>query len=305
VTHFINQEKPMRKLALAFAVTTIHLAGCGVIPPQVSYAPYAAEGDEAAKFGYPFRHRRSVILVRYDAKAQIFKAEASPYELDADGKYLPMYKLAGLVDWRATTQLKVSYLDNTKFPDTITTTTKDNVAETIQKVGSVVSALTPLIAGGVSEAKVAGVVVFNDTLIDPLEVKNSKWFVDDVNPKYCMRLRDVSVEQGIAIDRFISTRTSRSVDFPVPSCSTGLVEVAECPGGVATVKADSASSMRIVFADATTVTPMTLPATGSLKMNSVCGASITEADNQNRNDIATYLTTLITQVNNVKAAKKK
>lgn len=232
----------MRKLllALALAVAAIQLTGCGIIPPQVSYAPYAAEGDEAAKFGYPFRHRRSVILVQYDAKAQIFTAKASPYELDADGKYLPMYKVAGLVDWRATTQLKVSYLDNTKFPDTITTTTKDNVAETIQKVGSVASALTPLIAGGVSEARVAGVVVFKDTLIDPLEVKNSNWFVDDVNSKYCMRLRDVSVEQGIAIDRFISSRTSKSVDFPVPSCSTGVIEVAECPGGVATVKADSA-----------------------------------------------------------------
>lgn len=293
----------MRKIALALAVATI--AGCGVIPPQVSYAPYAVEGDEAANFGYPFRHRRSVILVRYDTKAKIFKAEASPYELDVDGKYLPIYKLTGLSDWRATTQLKVSYLDNTKFPDTITTTTKDNVAETIQKVGSVASALTPLLAGGVSEAKSAGVIVFKDTLIDPLEVKGANWVVDDLNPKYCMRLRDVSVEQGIAIEKFVRTRTSKSVDFPVPSCSTGLVEVAECPGGVTTVKPDSISSMRVVFADAATVTPMTLPATGSLKMNSICGASITEADNQNRNDIATYLTTLITQVNNIKAAKKK
>lgn len=300
----------MRKFAFAFAlaVSTVYLAGCGVIPPQVSYAPYAVEGNESTKFGYPFRHRRSVILVRYDAKAQIFKTEASPYELDVDGAYLPMYKLAGLVDWRATTQLKVSYLDNTKFPDTITTTTKDNVAETIQKIGSVASALTPLIAGGVSEAKAtsAGAVVFKDTLIDPLEVKNSNWFKDDVNQNYCMRLRNVSVEQGMAIDKFISSRTSKSVDFPVPSCATGLVEVAECPGkDNIDVKGDPLSSMRVVFADATTVTPMTLPATGSLKMNSVCGASITEADSQNRNDVATYLTTLITQVNNIKAAKKK
>src|SRR5439155_23957801 len=89
-------------IAVASAVLLSTLSGCGVVPPQVQYQDYVAGGD--AKPGFPMRHRRSILLVKFDAKQSAFTAEAAPYELDVGGNnYLPLFQIAGLDDWKATT----------------------------------------------------------------------------------------------------------------------------------------------------------------------------------------------------------
>src|SRR5690606_2893240 len=110
-------------------------------------------------------------------------------------------------DARSTTQLKISYLDNTKLPDKIDVTTKDNVADTINKIGKVAVALAPMIATGVSASGVAAAApTFRDTVLDPGEVKAGEWVPDGMNPGSCLMLGDVSVEDGLSMTEYIKNR---------------------------------------------------------------------------------------------------
>jgi hypothetical protein len=283
------------------AVLCVILSGCGVIPPQVSVQDYGDANASSQEFGYVFRHRRSVLKIKYEGGN--FKAEAAPYELNNKGEFLPLYKISGIEDIRANTQLKVSYLDNTKLIDKIDITTKDNLAETINKIGSVAAAVAPLVAGVVSQSD-AATIAFKATVVDPADLIEmpGKWTQDETNPDYCVMLSDIQTEKGLKLETYIKNRANvKGVDFPVPSCSTAVLKIVQCNAK----DTATAATMRVTFASTDTVTPIPLPSSGSLKMNSVCGASVTEADNQDRTDLKTYLTNLITQVNNIKAAFKK
>ncbi|MGJ7571537.1 hypothetical protein ACSFBX_13455 [Variovorax sp. RB2P76] len=296
----------MRALHKAILVSAAigSLTSCGVIPPQVEYTEY--QPSSAATPGFPFRHRRSVLLVKYDPKLSTFKVEPSPYELDPSGNFLPILKIRGIDDARAATQLKVSYVDNTKLLDQVTVSTKDNVADTINKIGTVAAALVPLIATAVAETSGKAAVSFKDSVIDPVEAGADKWVQDDVNPAYCFRLRQTSTEQSITLNSYISARSgNKAADFPAAACTTAIVDIAQCKSPNSVAAGDIVASPRVVYASADMVTPIALPSTGSIKMGSACGASVTEADNQSRVDIAAYLQALITQVNNIKAAAKK
>lgn len=287
----------MIKVAMGITVVIL-LSGCGTVPPQVSYKTYAASSDGNSEFAYPFRHRRS--LLRIKKENDTFKVEAAPSELDVNGEFSPLYMIRGIDDFRAGTQLKVTYLDNTKIPDKIDVTTKDNLADTINKIGDVISAAVPLVAGVVAAPTAAGVSTFKDTVIDPGEITPEQWIRDEINVDYCLKISDISTEDGVAVTDYLTNRNGKKVvDFPVPSCTTAVVHIAQCKNQQA------ATRVRVTFAAYNKVTPMPLPSSGSLKMNSVCGASVTEADKQDRSDLTTYLQTLMTNVNNIKAAAKK
>jgi len=287
----------MIRLCLCIATASL-CASCGVVPPRVSYQIYTVSQQGNDEFGYPFRHRRS--LLRIKQENGIFKVETAPSELDIDGHFTPMYMIRGADDLRAVTQVKITYLDNTKLPDKIDITTSDNIADTINKVGEVVSAAVPLLAGSVSAPEVEAVQTFKETVLDPGEMTQGKWIPDAMNAGYCLMMSALSVEEGISVADYVESRRGRKViDFPVPSCATAIIHIAQCNDQ------QTAARMRVIFAAYDKVTPMSLPSSGSLKMSSICGASVTEADKQDRSDLTTYLQSLMTSVNNIKAAAKK
>lgn len=287
-----------------FLPILLTLSGCGVVPPNVVVGASSASVKESKSIGYPFRLRSSIILLTQDPKTNTFKAQSSPNELDSEGRYSPVFYVAGVDNYRSTTQLKVSYIDNTKMIDKLQITTKDNVADTINKIGTVASALAPIVAGSVAGQLEVATKRFSDTTFDPGAIQANVWKVDSINAGYCLRQRDVSTEQGMTMSEYLGQAgKSNAGDFPVASCVTAILDIAECSGG--TEPRSMLASLRVTYASATQVTPMPLPSSGEIKMNSVCGASVTEADKQDRSDLATYLTTLIANVNSVKAAAKK
>jgi len=289
-------------ITVAWGVVLSTLSGCGVVPPQVQYQEYVAGAD--ARSGFPMRHRRSILLVKFDPKQNAFTAEAAPYELDVGGtNYLPLFQIAGLDDWKATTQLKVTYLDNTKIVDTMELTTKDNVADTINKIGDVAAALAPVVGGLVAGGgPVAAANPFKDTTLDPAAAKPGEWQPDEINSNLCMKLSGAATEQGMPFVDYMKTRQSSARDFPVSSCVSAVLAIAKCDEPK---RDDVAQKLRVVYASADRVTPIPLPSSGSVKMNSVCGAAVTEADKQDRRALSTYLTTLMDNVKKVEAAKKK
>jgi hypothetical protein len=299
------QAEVAQHLSLAAAFLIV-LSGCGVVPAKVVISDDKATVSESGAIGYPFRQRRSVILLKQDSMTKAFKAEVSPYELDGNGQYEKLHYIAGKDNFRSTTQLKISYLDNTKLIDQIELTTQDNIADTINKIGTVAEAVVPIVAGGVAGTSDADKVVFQDTVYDPGLPGGEKWAFDLVNSGYCIRQQDIAVEAGLTIAEYVKNASANKYvgDFPVPSCVSATIEIAQCDVANAQPRRVLAS-IRTVYASATNVTPLPLPSSGKIKMNSVCGASVTEADKQVRTDLTTYLTTLITNVNNVKAAAKK
>lgn len=299
------QMRVAQHLSLAAGLSIV-LSGCGVVPSKIAISDDKAAVSESGAIGYPFRHRRSVILVKQDPKTKIFKAEVSPHELDGNGKYEKLYYFAGNDNFRSTTQLKISYLDNTKLIDQIELTTKDNIADTINKIGTVAAALAPIVAGGVAGTSDADKVIFQDTVYDPGLSDGEKWAPDVVNSGYCIRQQNIAVEEGLTIAEYVKNTSANKYvgDFPVPSCVSATIDIAQCDGANAQSPRVIAS-IRTVYASATNVTPMPLPSSGKMKMNSICGAIVTEADKQDRTELTTYLTTLITNVNNIKAAAKK
>lgn len=284
-------------LATAFLVLT----GCGVVPPRVVYSIYnVAQSSETSGDQLVFRHRRSVILI--ETAASDLKATATPYELNPAGtEYAPLYSITGVYDWRSSTQLKISYIDNTKFVDQLDVTTKDNVADTIDKFGKATASLLSL-AAKVSGKEVAK-MEFKKTILDPAVLKAGErktgWLPDSANPGYCLQLRNVVAEPGMPIEDFISSHKSAPTNvFPVPACATGIVDVKRC----ANPDADALSFEVTYSTDS--VIPMSLPSSGSLKMYSICGAKVTPAQSEDRTDILTYLDKAIKTVKDIKAARK-
>lgn len=297
------------KVVGGIAMTLGILNGCGVVPAKVTYSQYPDDSAAAVPTSaYPFRHRRSILLITQDEKTNLIKVEPAPSELLANGSYSPLILVAGVDNLRSTTQIKVSYIANTKLIDELQSTTKDNVADTINKVGAVATALLPLVASAAAgQDKQLQAAAFKPTTLDPMESNVEQWHADAINKNYCLRLREKSTEQGTTLASYLSARTSQHAnDFPVPSCSTAILDVAECTNGNPdSISETNIRTQRVTYASATNVTPLPLPSTGSVKMNTVCGANVTEADKQDRTDVLTYLNTIITNVKNIQAAKEK
>lgn len=288
-------------LAFGAAASLLAMSGCGVVPPKVSYREVTADGD--GPFGYPFRPRRSVLLVTYEKAEKTFKVSAAPTELDAKGEWVALHQISGVDDWKSTTQLKMSYLPDTKLLDEIQVTTKDNIADTITKIGNVIAAVAPLASSVVASTVDANQVVFEPTTFDPAWAGDA-WRRDEINKSYCMRLTGLSVEQGLTLKQYMSSRTSSARDFPVASCATAVLEIAQCPAGPTEFSPSSSERIRVNFAAADRVTPMALPSSGSMKMSATCGATVTEADKQDRVELVNYLTALMESVKKVEEAKK-
>lgn len=292
---------------LAVASSLVLLQGCGLVPPRVKYSAFpAGEGDSATSGdSLVFRNRRSVVVVARNDKGEL-TASAYPYEFDATGKlYSPLYSIAGVYDWRSSTQLQVTYVDNTRFVDQVDVTTKDNVGDTIDKFGKAVVALLPLIGGVVSgtTATTTDFTNFKRTFVDPASASESKWKTDDVNSGWCVRLRNIVTEPGIRVADYISARAGRSSrDFPVPACASAQVDVGQCasPDNVPLYV-----SLPVTYAAPDLVIPTALPSSGSLKMYSVCGAKVTPAQSEDRTDILTYLDKATKAVKDIKAARKQ
>lgn len=293
----------MKLFAVGFLI--LGLVGCGVVPAKVQYAEYprTAIGTPANDAsGYQFRHRRSAILLEY--KSDGFQATPVPYELTPDGSYSTLYRVWGFDDYRSTTQLKVNYVENTKFIDQLQVTTKDNVADTISKIGGVLQAAVPLIASVVA-AKEAPTKPFIKTMIDPARTGVHKWTKDPLNEGYCVRLKDVVSESPLSLQQYVTEGLGKwQGTFPVPACAMGVVEIAvasSCDEADANIK----FSNLVKFADSDKVLPTGLPSSGLLKMSSVCGASVTEADKQDRNLLLTWLSNAISQIQGISAAWTK
>ena len=91
-------------------LAAVLVAGCGAVPPRVSYSLYApASSASEDKRGYLFRHRRAVLVVEIDSSAQ-FTVAATPWELTPDNRYAPLHEIVGADDLASTTSLKVVYL---------------------------------------------------------------------------------------------------------------------------------------------------------------------------------------------------
>jgi hypothetical protein len=296
---------------LAVASSLSLLQGCGLVPPRVKYSAFPAADSATTGDSLAFRHRRSVIVVAKNDKAEL-TATAAPYEFDASGKlYAPLYSIAGVYDWRSSTQLQITYVDNTRFVDQMDVTTKDNVGDTIDKFGKAAVALLPLIGGIVSGSTAArqeaGKLDFKDfkrTFVDPALLSEgqteSSWAEDDLNPGWCVRLRNVVAEPGIRMTDYMAARLNTSSrDFPVPACASAQVDVSLCTNTPAFV------SLPVTYASPDRVIPTALPSSGSLKMYSVCGAKVTPAQSEDRTDILTYLDKATKAVKDIKAARKQ
>lgn len=286
--------------------------GCGVVPPKVQYSEFrttkADDGSIEEQRGYVFRHRRSVIQVKYSEEKKGLEATALPYELNTDNSsYGRLYQVKGADTFVSTTQLKISYLDNTKFVDQLQITTKDNIADTIAKIGEVLKTVAPILATAVKGTTTPGVRPFEPTLIDPTWPDVDKWKEDALNPTFCLRLRGQVAESSIRLEEFVSANRDKWLgSFPVPACSTGVVEVlADCTSGNKKEDQAPTSAIRVTFASADFVVPTSLPSTGTLKMNSVCGASVTVADKEDRYDMLTYLNSAIKQAQDTYSAWAK
>lgn len=280
------------------------------MPSRVSYTTYSSEeiSKNVAAPGYMFRNRRSILLISQDPKSSALKVEAAPYELTPDGKkYLPIYTVKSVDDARSTTQIKATYVANTQFLDQVQVTTKDNIADTINKIGTVAASLAPIIAASVAGTEVSPAAkTFSPTTLDPADAKNRDWQRDPINVTYCLRIQDVTTEQGLSMGDYLKNCTSKSPcsSLPISACSTGVVEVAPCANDK-TVEEDKITSIRVTFATDGVVVPVPLPSSGAVKMNAVCGASVTEADKEDRSNVLDYLNQVITNVNTVQAALKK
>lgn len=279
------------------------LSGCGVIPPRVTYSTYSDQSAAGAaadqKVSYFFRHRRSVLVVQLDNEG-LYKVTAAPFELTPDNTYSQLYEIAGADDPRATTQLKLSYLDNTKFVDEIHVATKDNVADTIVRLGEIAKATVPLFAAAQAPAAKAG--SFSPTRIDPMAPDAAQWRKDPINDGACLRLRDSTVESQMTIEGFVASAAHGWVrTFPVPACATGIVDIAtKCGSNLQDTKPEV--SIRVTFAHPRNVLPMPLPSTGSMKMHSVCGASVTASDKQDRTDVLDYVRNALKAVAEVQSS---
>lgn len=286
---------------LLMCVASATLGGCGVVPPRVSYAPYdqAQSGAQTINNAphYPFRSRRSLLLIRSNDDSKLTVA-ASPWELTTDGKYSPLYTLQGSDDFRSTTQLKVSYIDNTKFIDELGVTTKDNVADTVGKVAALVKAVIPVVASFVSGTTADPTLVIKPTVVDPAKTATNVWLKDPLNNNICLRLHEVVVESTLTLDEYLERPNPRQ-SFPVPACATAALDLAVvAPNSTcddASLKAGAITTTQATFAHHANVLPMPLPSTGSLKMHPICGASVTEAGTQDRFQLLTVLTTIMTE----------
>ncbi|WP_250455327.1 hypothetical protein [Caballeronia sp. ATUFL_M2_KS44] len=296
----MNQKRSLTFcLIISFAAT-----GCGVVPPRVQYSEYTPNMDGQSANGDQliFRLRRSVLLIKKSSTA--FTFEASPYELTPDSKaFIKTYYMAGKDDLRSTTQLKITYLDSTKIPDTITVTTTDNLADTISKIGEVGQAIAPVAAAFVSGQQAVLPPTFNDTTLDPAEVADEAIVPDPRNDGICLRVSNRVTEPGVSAKDYIdAAKAGARHDFPTPACVSAQVEVLQCrtDGTAPTVLA----SAHTTFASDQIVVPMLLPSTGSLKMNTVCGANVTPADKEDRYQVLTYLQNLMKSVSSVQSAVK-
>ncbi|MFM0557114.1 hypothetical protein P0D69_40075 [Paraburkholderia sediminicola] len=285
------------------------ISACGVTPARVSYEQVAAEGTKAGSTdGYLFRLRRSMILTAPNDKG-VLGASASPWEFTVDGKaYTPLYKISGRDDFRSTTQIKISYIDNTKEPDQVSFTTVDNVSATIEKIGALGSAIAPIAAGLVSGTESGQPQSgFRPTRIDPGDPASYSWQQDVLNPDYCMRLTEVIEEPGvIAKDYFNERATTTARDFPAPACASAQVEVTRC-SSTDSISASSAdlTIMRTTYASSRLVSPTPIPSSGTVKFNSICGVSVTSSDKEDRTDLLTYLTKAAKSATDIQAAWKK
>lgn len=292
-------RKPIFVYTLAAAASMV-LPGCGIVPPQVKYSEYSERGD----FGYPFRQKRSVLLIKYNAANNAFEVHPAPTEMQSRDKWTSLLQIAGVEDWAASTQVKVTYINDTRFVDVVNVTTKDKVADTIKNVGDIVAAIAPVVGSVVAASTPAEMKDFKDTTFDPESQNGNDWQQDELNPKYCIRIVERSTEQGISLSAYLSTRKAKAADFPVPSCATGVLEIASC-GSTSAVDITTSKRMRVLYSAKDQVTPIPLPSSGMLKMSAICGASVTEADNQDRRQLTNYVTSLIESVKKVEAAKKK
>jgi hypothetical protein len=279
------------------------LAGCGAIPPRVAYSTYSDQAAATAtadqKRSYFFRHRRSVLVVSVDSEG-LFEVKAAPFELTQDNNYMPLYEIVGADDLRATTQINLTYLDNTKVVHEIQVSTKDNIADMIVRLGEVVKGALPFFASG--QAPVAKAGKFNPTRIDPMSPDVSQWRRDPINESACLRLRDSTVESQMTIDGFIASAAHSWVrTFPVPACATGIVDIAtKCSSNLQDTKPEV--SIRVTYAHPRNVLPMPLPSTGSMKMHSVCGASVAASDKQDRTDVLDYVRSALKAATEVQSA---
>lgn len=283
-------------------VSLVAMSGCGVVPAKVTYREVTPDGD--GPFGFPFRPRRSVLLVSYENADKKFTAESAPTELDANGNWIGLIQVGGVDDWKSTTQLKMTYVPETKLIDEIKVTTTDNIADTITKIGNVIAAVAPVVAGVVASTASADKIVFQPTTFDPAWA-GIAWRQDQINKNYCLRLSGLSVEQGLTLKQYLGARKGSATDFPVASCATGVLEIAECPAGPTGFNPTNPDRMRVNFAASDRVTPMPLPSSGAVKMSAICGAVVTEADKQDRRELVNYLTSLMEAVKKIEEAKKK
>lgn len=294
-------------LSLLLGIAVVAIIGCGVVPPRVQYnkvdisnfqggPPEKLEANVSALnfSGYPFRQRRSILIINFDTAKGEFTVAPVPHELDSNGQYLPLYTVEGRDNYRSTTQLKVKYVDNTKFIDEIAVTTKDNIEDTMSKIGELGQALIPIISSMVSTTK-QSTIKFRPTMIDPSVSTFNEFQLDPLNDGFCIRMRDIAVESTLTLDQFISNsgRIDRST-FPVPACATVLVDIASSCSDPKAVDPVNVVSLRTTFAHYDAVVPTPLPSTGTLKMSSICSASVTVADKEDRSDILKYLHSAVT-----------
>jgi hypothetical protein len=292
------------------ATFVILLCGCGVVPPKISYGEYDisekafSSSNNSPK--YPFRQRRSVLLLRSsDDSPQKLTVVAAPSEFGQDNKYSSLYFIQGMDDFKSTTQLKISYIDNTKFIDELQITTKDNIADTISKVGALTKAIIPLAATFVSGTADTVAASIKPTIIDPATITENKWEQDPVNPNICVRLRETVVESPMTMAEYLKTNNSHQ-SFPIPACTTAVLDVAlvttgsNCDTGA--ISTANVTTTRATYAHYTNVIPMPVPSSGSLKMHPICGTSITEASTQDRYQLLTYLTSIATQAKEAQSA---
>jgi hypothetical protein len=283
-------------------VSLLAMSGCGVVPAKVTYREVTADVD--SPFGFPFRPRRSMLLVSFENTDKKFTVESAPTELDPEGNWTGLLQVGGVDDWKSTTQLKMTYVPETKLIDEIKVTTTDNIADTITKVGNVIAAVAPVAAGVVASTANASQIAFQPTTFDPTWA-GSGWRQDQINRNYCMRLSGLSIEQGLTLKQYLGSRKRAARDFPVASCATGVLEIAECPGGPAGFSPANPDRVRVNFAASDQVTPIPLPSSGAVKMSAICGAVVTEADKQDRRELVNYLTSLMEAVKKIEEAKKK
>ena len=172
-----------------------------------------------------------------------------------------------------------------------------------------VAAAVPLIAATAAGQEIPPQPsTFKTTIIDPSDRNLENWAQDPVNIDYCVRVRDKATEQGVPVKAYFDDRFKTTAnDLPVPSCVTAILDVAPCKGGKLDAKIDVKDiwSQRVTFSSTEMVTPLPLPSSGSVKMNTVCGGKVTESDKEDRVDVSAYMNALIASVKSVQAALTK